>query len=1060
MNSSQHDRAGEILLQALDLPSNRRTEFVKRACGDDRELCDEVRSLLAASSDSLPLVDSPGQGAAVMAGDTEEALIGRSFGAYRIRRRIAIGGMGVVYEAEQRNPRRVVALKIMRREMTSRSAVRRFQFEVQALARLRHAGIAQVYDAGVHEERDASIPYFAMEYVQGGGSIISYADERQLGMRERLALMARVCDAVHYGHQQGIIHRDLKPENVLVDTTGQPKVIDFGVARARDAEAPLTTRHTGVVQIVGTLAYMSPEQLAGDPDKVDTRTDVYALGVILYQLLTGRLTVEVELNSLVDAVNALRDTEPRKLGSIDRAMRGDVETIVAKALEKEKTRRYQSATELAADIRRFLKDEPIGARPPTTMYQLRKFARRNRGLVIGGTIAVIALLAGAGIAIQQAFVARQEEANAQHQAYLASVAAAATALQNHDIRLARRSLERAPVEHRGWEWHHLRSRLDQSVLVIPGDARPPGSRIRFLDDRVIGAWDERDRRWNRWDADSGAPLSDSGPTPYLDRNQNGTGLFSIDGDVITVRDLVSGATQHVDLGEHGIPLTRGWRRLNLSNNRRLLSFNNTRMAVLIDLATGESVRTKFSSMPSGATAAAVNDFGQVALAGALNGMPAIWDAASGKLRPLRGATALGVCVAFSPDGMRVVGGLSDSTVQLWDARTGESLAVGRGHRNTVSGVAFSPDETTVASVSNDRTVRLWDDNTLAPLGVLDGHGAEVVGLRFRDDGEQLLTIGRGRDSAIRVWDVTSRGDPTILRGHSSYVYPVAVSPNGAIIASGGWDNTIRLWDADNLTSLGSWSGCTDYLLRLSFSPDGSRLLSVSGKNTLRIWDVATGGQIRQIVPEAPARWAAFCSDSVHIYLPHDHVGPITLWNAVTGECVEHPIVTLRSVKGPSVSADGRFAVIDGGSQNRLIRTRDGRPVLSSSVGSVFAFSPAFTGRRFTDIDPDAPCDVRVWNLETGTQMAKLQGHTGRTVFDIVFTPDGSRIVTAGDDQIIRVWDAVTFDEIVPLAGHRAYVWSLAFRPDGTQLVSGSGDGTVRVWDTIPFAQRRASADGP
>ncbi|HRX84106.1 MAG TPA: protein kinase [Phycisphaerae bacterium] len=1067
MSSPLHERAGELLLQALDLPLEERSAFVRRACGTDTELFQEVRSLLAASSESLAVVDRPGELIAqVLANDRGDLAAGGIFGAYRIRRRIAAGGMGIVYEAEQENPRRIVALKVMRRELAHHSAVRRFQFEVQTLARLRHAGIAQVYNAGVHEDAGAAIPYFAMEFIQDAAAITTYAESRQLPVRERLTLFADVCDAVHYGHQQGIIHRDLKPENVLVDGSGRPKVIDFGVARATEGDAPVTTQHTGVAQLLGTLPYMSPEQLAGDPAEVDTRTDVYSLGVILYRLLVGRLPVEAPYHSLIDAINALRAGEPPKLGSIDRAFRGDIETIVAKALAKDKDRRYASAADFAADIRRYLGSEPISARPPTAMYQLRKFARRNRGLVAGVAAAVVAVLLGAGVALQQAYVAtrsrnvaREAASRAQREAYLASVAAASVALQNHDIQLARRNIERAPAEQRGWEWSHLRSRLDESVLVIPEGEYPAGGSVAFLGEDVVGVRDPGSGCWWRWDVRSGARLANSAPAAERTRNQSGSGAFWDEDGAIVVRNRATGVTHRVALAQFDIPASRGWRSLNLSNNLRYLAYNNTALAVLVDLRTEQAYRVGFDSSPRRTPNSAINDAGQLAFAGALGGQPALWDAGSDRLRALADPPADGTCVAFSPDGARVLVGASDATLRLWDARSGAAIAVARGHRNLVAGVRFSPDGGLVASVSHDRTLRLWDGYTLAPLGVLDGHNAEIANIQFNSNGTQIATVGEGLDRAIRVWDIAPARDPAVLRGHTSYVYPVAVSPDGRTIASGGWDNTIRLWDADTRAARATFRGCTSHLVALTFSPDGLRLLSASDGGTLRVWEVATGREIRAYQPGRAVRFAAFVADSVRVRWTGAEATAITVWDTDTGECSQRLFAELARMPGRSVSADGRFAVITTSGGNRLVRIADGAPALPGPVGEAFAFGPKGLATRFVDIDPAAPCTLRVWDLAAGTQVGTLRGHTGRTVYDIAFTVDGSRVLSAGDDQIIRVWDPVRCEEIVPLTGHTAYVWSLAFRPDGTELVSGSGDGTVRIWDTVPFAERYRARHG-
>jgi tetratricopeptide (TPR) repeat protein len=314
--------------------------------------------------------------------------------------------MGSVYEALQDKPDRKVALKVIKSGVTSEEALHRFEQESHLLGRLHHPGIAQIFEAGTADTGEGPQPYFAMELIQGL-TLRRYAERSGLTIRQKLEIIAGVCDGVHHAHQKGIIHRDLKPGNILVDESGQPKILDFGVARATDSDLQATMR-TSAGQIIGTLPYMSPEQVCADPSDLDTRSDVYALGVILYELLSGKRPYEVERRTLPEAVRAIAEEEPTPLRIVDRTFRGDVETIVAKALAKERDRRYASAAELAADIRRHLDDEPIQARPASAAYQLSKFARRNKTLV-GGAVTVVVVLAGGVLAASwQATRARRE----------------------------------------------------------------------------------------------------------------------------------------------------------------------------------------------------------------------------------------------------------------------------------------------------------------------------------------------------------------------------------------------------------------------------------------------------------------------------------------------------------------------------------------------------------------------------------------------------------------------------------------------------------------------------
>ena len=335
-------------------------------------------------------------------------------GPFRVVALIGEGAMGIVYEAEQERPRRRVALKIIRPGVSTPAMLRRFEHEYEFLGRLQHDGIAQIYQAGIADTGFGPQPYFAMELVRGR-RLDEYVRLKELDLRQRLTLVAEIADAVQHAHHRGVIHRDLKPANILVTESGNPKVLDFGLARATQIELQSTVQ-TMAGEVVGTMSYMSPEQVVGDMSELDTRSDVYALGVIMYELLSGRLPFDVSRKSLPEAVRIIREEEPARLSAITRALPTDVDTIVAKALEKDKLRRYGSAADLAEDIRRFLRNEPIVARRPSTSYQIRKFAHRHKGLVGGAVAVLLALVAGVIVSTWQAVRASRAEQVAQARA--------------------------------------------------------------------------------------------------------------------------------------------------------------------------------------------------------------------------------------------------------------------------------------------------------------------------------------------------------------------------------------------------------------------------------------------------------------------------------------------------------------------------------------------------------------------------------------------------------------------------------------------------------------------
>ncbi len=375
------------------------------------EPIDDIATGFVPSADGADADRTMAPGDDVAAATTGARPYPERIGRYRILRLLGEGGMGSVYLAEQENPHRIVALKVIRPGFVNADLLRRFEQEGHALGRLQHSGIAQIYEAGTADSGFGPQPYFAMEFI-AGQTLIEYVGQQHLDVRARLEVMAKVCDAVNHAHQRGIIHRDLKPGNLLVNQEGQPKILDFGVARVTDSDVE-TTRQTDIGQLIGTLQYMSPEQVQIDPAELDIRSDVYALGVILYELLAGRLPHDMKGMALPEIVQTIRDVDPAPLSSISRIYRGDIETIVAKALEKDKARRYASAAELAADIRRYLANQPIFARPPTTSYQLQKFARRHRTLVASTAAVFLVLVAGVMVSTWQLVRARRAEASAQ-----------------------------------------------------------------------------------------------------------------------------------------------------------------------------------------------------------------------------------------------------------------------------------------------------------------------------------------------------------------------------------------------------------------------------------------------------------------------------------------------------------------------------------------------------------------------------------------------------------------------------------------------------------------------
>jgi WD40 repeat protein/predicted Ser/Thr protein kinase len=1072
--------------QAADLAREDRAAFLDAACARDPGLRTEVESLLAhdggpAKEGDDGFLTSPvvrPQDPPTWPERPSPADVGRAprLGHYRLVRLLGEGGMGAVYEAEQDNPRRTVALKVIRHGLLAPALLQRFAQEVEILGRLHHPGIAQIYEAGVAEDGQ---PFFAMELIRGL-PLDEYARLRSLALRERLELLARVCDAVQHAHEKGVIHRDLKPANVLVEETGQPKVLDFGVARATGTDLVSGAGLTQTGQLLGTPSYVSPEQVAADPAAIDHRADVYALGVILFELLAHRLPYQVADRPLAEVARLILEQDPPRLGSINPELRGDVETIVAKALAKDPARRYPSAADLAADLRRWLAHEPILARPPSALYHLRKFARRHKALV-GGVLATgLALVLGLVVSIlfavgeaRQRRQADDEKREAQYQAYRARIAAAVGALALHDVADAKRQLDAAPQELRDWEWRHLHCRLDDSSAVTPLPGEGVGWLLAAPDQLRVGALTPAGLRLTDLEgrADRTLPLgAGRGPFAFPTQTRRGVRIAAWVGN--TAFDLLDEAGQALC-------------RVKLPEAREpgpvVVSQDATRLAYF--WRDGEGHRIGVYSAMTGKQTAVCDGHreGLVAIAFSPDGARLasagedktvrLWDAATGALlATCRGHTSKVLDVAFSPDGARLVTTSSDATVRQWDAATGREVEVPYDrHSGEVMCAAYSPDGQWVASAGTDRTVRVWGATGRQDAAVLHGHTGAVFEVAFAPGGRRLaslssttLYLGTG-DGTVRVWDVDPRATLPVLRGHDKYVYPVAFSPDGRWIASGSWDGKARLWDAatGEPCAVLPHSG---FVQSLAFSRDSRWLVTGSfGEDRLRVWDVATARVHKEIPGHGQGfRFLTVSPDGKRVAAVADD-RQLRVSDLTTGE-------RLFSAKGRPLaySPDGRWLAIVRADQRTVAlldaRTHEQHAEFQGHEKHVFsaAFSPDSrllatcsqnSTVRLWQVDPLTPPSPPGEGGEGGVRGCRvLTGHTDE-VFAAAFHPDGTRLATGGRDGGVWLWDLERGEAVARLPGHITYVWSLAFSPDGATLVSGSGDSTVRLWDTAPLRTR-------
>jgi WD40 repeat protein/predicted Ser/Thr protein kinase len=1069
-------RVEELFDQAIDLDPARRAAFLDEQCGGDAELRAAVENLLrldgTAQADELllrgPLAVSFPRPPAPPAPPAQ------TIGRYRVVRVLGEGGMGTVYEAEQDSPRRPVALKVIGPGLLSPALLKRFAREAQILGRLHHPGIAQIYEAGLAADGQ---PFFAMEYIRGL-PLTESARLHRLTAPARLELLARVCDAVQHAHDQGIIHRDLKPGNILVEESGQPKVLDFGVARATDADVQTTVARTLAGQLLGTLNYMSPEQVSGNPAALDHRSDVYALGVILFELLAGRLPYHLEGLPLHEAARVIREHEPSRLGSVVSAFRGDVETIVGKALVKEPARRYQSAADLAADIRRHLSNEPIRARPPSALYQLRKFARRHKALV-GAVLGVVAALAAgtvvsvlyavragqnAHVADENARQANENERRALHQTYLARLAAAAAALSHHDVADAARQLEAAPKELRGWEWRHLHARLDDSAAVLLAGQvlrrGHSGFRLAVFTPDAVVVTDEEGRRISS--------------TPRRDIPGGQTVMHSADDTTWLAAQILLQPGRPVGLLEstgrqHLLRLPSGRQGLDplqfSPDGRRLAVVQHGPWISICDVSACRETAC-LARDDVNLNALAFSDDGRRLALAADVPVVSVRDTDTGRLvakLDTRRARVLGV--AFHPRGDRLLTASSDGTVQQWDLRTGREVELPYDrHEGGVRAVAYSPDGQRVASAGVDRTVRLWRAQGRQEEAVLHGHTRTVVGLAFSRDGRRLASWQD--DGVVRLWDTAPDATLPVLRGHASYVYPVAYTPDGRLIASGSWDSalgsrdgSVHLWDAATGRSVADPLPQGGSVRALALSPDGTRLVAMGdGTDGLRVWDVASRRQVATYKTAEGQIWAvAYRPGGTHVaVLGGGHV--IEVLDAATGKRVATADAGAKLEywavrRALAYSPDGRL--LAGPCEGNQVGLWDAETYrltgrLTGHQGTVLSVAFSADGRRLVSGGADSL--IKVWDVASRDCLLTLSGHADE-VFAAVFHPYESRIASGGRDRLVRLWDADTGEELVRLPGHSDYVYSLAFSPDGKTLVSSSGDMTLRLWDTEPLRER-------
>jgi WD40 repeat protein/predicted Ser/Thr protein kinase len=989
---------------------------------------------------------------------------------YNMIEELGRGGMGVVYLAWQSWPNRMVALKMIRAEAAADPReLARFRTEAEAVARLEHPNIVRLYEVGTHDGR----PFFSLEYIQGGNLGEALRGE-PLPPRTAAALLEVLARAVHYAHQRGVVHRDLKPANVLIANCGLriadsktsanpqsairspqsqesaiPMITDFGLARlVAEGAGPTLTG-----DVFGTPSYMAPEQADGRNKDVGPSIDIYALGAILYEVLTGNPPFSGV--SAMDTLVQVKFVDPVPPGRIQPGLPRDLETICLKCLHKDPRKRYASAEDLADDLRRYLDGKPVLARPVGALQRGLKWARRRPAVATLLAFSAAILLFGFPLVSWQ-WYQTQLAWQAEHQQRLAADEAREAERQES---LKKEAAQRSEADERK-RFQALSASLvaDEGLrLCDEGDVgrglfalvhalqvAPPEARdLRRAIRTNLSAAEKRVHPLQ-------ALLSHDGLILAVAWSRNGTTIATGGHDrKARVWDAVTGQCRRVFEHEQSV------RCLALSaDGRLLLTCTVEKGARLWNTLDGEAIDSGGLAKEDGVTAAAFSPDGKTLLTGTRLGVVRLWDSTGGQLlRTFDGPTGTVRVVAFNASGATILAAGEDPAAFLWDT-TGKLL--GRlkhyGMDRKIGDAAFSPDGKLVLTGSYDGTARLWNSATAGPHTVLDpatssprpvvlSHPGAIAAVTFSPDSKRVVIAGANQSA--RVWTVSGqpRGQPM---QHEGGITSIAFSPDGKTILSGGWDQTARLWDAASGEPLDALLPHQSRVMRVAFLGDGRTLLTFSQDRSVRLW----GMMDRRAEPLRHKKWVsavAFSPDG-RTALTASSDTTVRLWDAITGEERGEPLEHPHYVLAAAFSPDGRTIVT--GCEDRRARIWD------VATGKCLKEKLVHPDRvRAVAVSPDGKrlltgCEnghIYLWDLNTGERLPRVEKHHDKAVYAVAFSPDGRTFLTGSEDMTARVWDATACRPIGPPMVHLGTVRAVAYSRDGQIVLTGSEDRTARLW---------------